>query len=72
MVFRCATLRYFSKRCWYLIRSSRWDTSKVLEKARSLKAIGTVGLKDALRQCTQPQSVGSVLFSDDRHTVRKM
>ena len=49
MVFGCATLRYFSKRCWYLIRSSRRDTSEVLEKASASKAIETAGLKDALR-----------------------
>ena len=71
VVFGCATLRYFSKRCWYLIRSSRRDTSEVLEKASPLKAVGTAGLKDALRQCTQPQGVGSVLFSEERRKMHR-
>ena len=54
VVLGWATLGYFSKRCWYLIRSSRRDTSEVLEKASPMKAVETAGLKDALRQFTQP------------------
>ena len=71
VVFGCTTLEYFSKRCWYLIRSSRRDTSEVLEKASPMKAVETAGLKDALRQFTQPQGVGSVLFSEERRKMHR-
>ena len=34
-------------------------------EASPFVAIGTARLKDALRQLTEPQSVGSVLFSEE-------
>ena len=55
--------------CRYLKDPAGGTLALDRREASPFVAVGTAGLKDALRQFTQPQSVGSVLISEER---RKM